>query len=148
MFSVFFPKSNEASPIRGTKRRGECNGDETILVIDDDLSIRRILCRALQQQGYKVLEANDGDEGLDMYDANQEQIHLVILDILMPRMSGWEVLDAIKTRGNPPPVIVQTGFTGGERNNLEGDVDGFLRKPYDLMELMASVRDVLDRGAN
>ncbi len=142
VFAVYLPRSHSSAPSRPVPAAQ--GGDETILVVDDELSVRRILRKALQHQGYRVLEASDGDEGLDVYDEHRGDVNLVILDIMMPKMSGWDVYDALQERGNAPPVIIQTGYSSREREDIGRVAEGFLRKPYDLTELVTTVREILD----
>jgi len=143
-FHIFIPR--EAKPRASKTPSGE-RGGGTILVVDDELSVRRILKKALEQRGYQVLEAADGDEGLALYDAHAKDVNLVLLDILMPRMSGWDVLQALKARPKPPRVILQSGYTSTEARGSDITAEAFLRKPYELTELLDTVREVLSGHA-
>ncbi len=117
-----------------------------ILVADDDLEILALVARHLSALPAEVVEASDGEEALRL--AQREKPDLVVLDVMMPGMSGWEVCRAIREdeamRGTG--VIMLTGI--GERLNemtspLYG-ADGFLDKPFELEQLSAKVREVLD----
>ena len=119
----------------------------TILVADDDFEILALVAGAAKKLGCTVLEANDGEEALKR--ARETSPHLVVLDVMMPGMSGWEVCRAIREdeRLENTGVIMLTGI--GERLNemtspLYG-ADEYLDKPFDLEELRETMRSVLDR---
>jgi DNA-binding response OmpR family regulator len=122
-----------------------------ILVADDDLEILALVARHLSALPAEVVEASDGEEALRL--AQREKPNLVVLDVMMPGMSGWEVCRAIREDEalNDTGVIMLTGI--GERLNemtspLYG-ADGFLDKPFELDQLSAKVREVLDsRGSD
>ena len=117
----------------------------TILVADDDLDILALVVRHVKPLASTVLEASDGEEALRI--ARREKPTLVVLDVMMPGMSGWEVCRAIREDDalDGTGVIMLTGI--GERLNemtspLYG-ADGFLDKPFDLDELDTLIREVL-----
>jgi len=117
-----------------------------ILVADDDLEILAMVARHLSALPAEVVEASDGEEALRL--AQREKPDLVVLDVMMPGMSGWEVCRAIREDEalSGTGVIMLTGI--GERLNemtspLYG-ADGFLDKPFELDHLSAKVREVLD----
>lgn len=117
-----------------------------ILVADDDLEILALVARHLSALPAEVVEASDGEEALRL--ARREKPDLVVLDVMMPGMSGWEVCRAIREDESlaATGVIMLTGI--GERLNemtspLYG-ADGYLDKPFDLDDLSAKVREVLE----
>jgi DNA-binding response OmpR family regulator len=117
----------------------------TILVADDDIDILSLVTRHLRTMSVKLLEASDGEEALRI--AKREKPNLVVLDVMMPGMSGWEVCRAIRDDESlsKTGVIMLTGI--GERLNemtspLYG-ADEFIDKPFDLGELDTKVRKVL-----
>ncbi|MEM6958445.1 MAG: response regulator [Myxococcota bacterium] len=120
--------------------------NQTVLCADDDFEILAMVTRHVKGLGARVVEASDGEEALRL--ARREKPNLIILDVMMPGMSGWEVCravrddDALKETG----VLMLTGI--GERLNemtspLYG-ADGFLDKPFDLDDLDAAIRTILD----
>jgi len=120
----------------------------TILVADDDLEILALVARHLERLGARVLEASDGEEALET--ARAEKPDLIVLDVMMPGMSGWEVCRAVREEPDlkHTKVLMLTGI--GERLNemtspLYG-ADAFLDKPFDLDELRAQVEDLLGGG--
>ncbi|HJK99581.1 MAG TPA: response regulator [Polyangiaceae bacterium LLY-WYZ-14_1] len=117
----------------------------TILVADDDVEVLSLVTRHLRQREVRLVEASDGEEALRA--ARREKPDLVILDVMMPGMSGWEVCRAIREDESlsHTGVIMLTGI--GERLNemtspLYG-ADDFLDKPFDFTDLDAKVQDVL-----
>jgi DNA-binding response OmpR family regulator len=121
----------------------------TILAADDDVEILTLVVRQLKRLDANVLEASDGEDALKI--ARRERPDLVILDVMMPGMSGWEVCRAIREDQNiaATPVLMLTGI--GERLNemtspLYG-ADDHLDKPFDFDELGVRVRALLEKNA-
>jgi DNA-binding response OmpR family regulator len=117
----------------------------TLLIVEDDSAIRRGLCDALKFNGYHVREAEDGRAGLDA--AMADGIDLVLLDILMPRMDGLQVLAELRKARPSLPVIFLTA-RGQEEDRVKGlksGADDYIVKPFSLGELMARVEAVLRR---
>lgn len=118
----------------------------TILVADDEARIRRLVGDFLKSQGYNVLEAKDGQEAVDIFNENAQQIHLIILDIMMPRLDGWQVLAEIRS-SSLVPVLLLTA-KGEEHDQLNGfklGADDFVTKPFSPSILMARVAALLKR---
>lgn len=116
----------------------------TILVIDDEISVVQLLRGALQREGYDVLSAHDGVEGLQAL--QQKQPHLVLLDMLMPRMNGWEVCRRIREYSDAP-IIMLTAL-GSEQDKVRGlelGADDYVTKPFSIAELLARIRTALRR---
>ena len=116
-----------------------------ILVVEDDLSILTGLSMSLRFEGYEVLQAQDGRSGLQkMLD---ERPDLLVLDVMLPQMNGFEVLEELKKRGNTVPVVVLSA-KGVETDRVMGlnlGADDYVVKPFSLQELLARVRAVLRR---
>ncbi|MDP2920347.1 MAG: response regulator [Dehalococcoidia bacterium] len=115
-----------------------------ILVIDNEENLRKILQVNLTASGYEVITASNGEEGLALME--REKPDLVLLDIKMPGISGWEVLNILNSRPNLKdiPVIIMTAFlksTEEARMKTTG-VTGFLAKPFDVQELLDQVGKV------
>jgi DNA-binding response OmpR family regulator len=114
---------------------------KTILLVDDDPDILSALRTVLEIRGYRVVTAKDGSEGLAV--AEREGPDLVLVDMMMPKKSGFMVLDKIKSRqGDTPPVIMMTANAGGRHRAYAEvlGVDDYLHKPFDLEVLLAAVR--------
>lgn len=119
----------------------------TILVIDDDLALRQLVASTLKQEGYQVLTAADGQEGLrQMYQGHPD---LLILDIIMPAMDGWTVCQRVREVSNVP-IIMLTAQSEPEEivKGLDLGADDYLVKPFEMSVLLARVRANLRRAAS
>lgn len=116
-----------------------------ILIIDDSLLTRRHLARTLSEVGYQTIQASDGDEALSILEG--ASFDCILLDMLMPRMSGHEVLARLREKGAHPPVIVLTADiqdTTREACLMEGAFR-ILNKPPDKEDLLSAVRAAIDQ---
>ncbi|MGN0457921.1 MAG: response regulator transcription factor [Eubacterium sp.] len=115
-----------------------------ILVVDDDLNICELLKLYLENEGYVVYTANDGQEAVNMFQAKSPD--LVLLDIMLPKMDGWQVCRAIR-KDSTAPIIMLTakGETFDKVLGLELGADDYVVKPFDAKEVMARVKAVLRR---
>jgi PAS domain S-box-containing protein len=118
-------------------------GSETVLLIDDDTSVRRALREILSRSGYSVLEAGDGESGVALFEREQLRVDLVVLDRSMPRLSGDGVLERIEALDTGIPVILLSGHPGSAGGG--GRSAAVLSKPTDRTTLLRTVREVLDR---
>jgi DNA-binding response OmpR family regulator len=117
-----------------------------VLVIEDDPSIMLGLRINLEKEGYAVLTADDGEAGLTL--ARQERPDLVILDVMLPKMNGFQVLQTMRREGLSMPIIVLSARTGemDKVTGLELGAEDYVPKPFSLAELLARVRAALRRG--
>lgn len=118
---------------------------QRILVVEDDLSILTGLSMSLRFEGFDVSQAQDGKAALQK--AVDESPDLIVLDIMMPQLNGYEVLEELRARGSRVPVIVLSA-RGQERDKIMGldlGADDYLVKPFSLQELLARIRSVLRR---
>lgn len=116
-----------------------------ILVVDDESRMRKLVKDFLVKQNYEVMEAGDGSEALDIFFANQD-IVLIILDVMMPKMDGWQVCREIRNYSKVP-IIMLTARTD-ERDELQGfelGVDEYIAKPFSPKILVARVEAILRR---
>ena len=120
------------------------DGGETILVIEDEPAVRGTAERSLRQHGYKVLTAEDGIHGLEVFDAHKETIDLVLTDIVLPRGSGFDVAKEVRRKRPQVAVLLTSGYT--DRQRIERDTAEFpiFWKPYTPGELVQHVRACLD----
>ncbi len=145
----FFPTVEAAareSPREDREMRLD-GGTETVLLVEDEEALRSAGVRVLESQGYTVLEAANGEEGLKVYRAHAEEIDLVISDLVMPKMGGDELYHALEAEERPPQCfILASGYTGQEigKGTALPESLPFLKKPWHLDEFLALVRDVLD----
>ena len=118
----------------------------TILVVDDESRMRKIIKDFLIQKNYKVIEASDGEEALDIFETEGEKIDLILLDVMMPKLDGWSVLRQIR-QSSQVPIIMLTA-RGEEQDELFGfelGVDEYITKPFSLKILVARVEAILKR---
>ena len=116
-----------------------------ILVVDDESRMRKLVKDFLQREGYSVLEAGDGMEAMDIF--YEQKIDLVILDVMMPRMDGWQTCREIR-RDSKVPIIMLTARSE-ERDELQGfelGVDEYISKPFSPKILVARVEAILRRS--
>jgi len=118
---------------------------ETVLVVEDQVAVRRALRASLEQLGYKVQEADDGIGALTVLDSNRGHIQLILSDVIMPGMGGMALLDALRERGEDLPFVLMSGHP------MEGELDalrarglsGWISKPPALDELAKVIASVL-----
>jgi DNA-binding response OmpR family regulator len=117
-----------------------------VLVIEDDSSIALGLRINLESEGYEVLSAEDGEAGLVM--VREQQPDLVILDVMLPKLNGFQVLQTVRREGLNMPIIVLSARTGEMEKvtGLELGAEDYVAKPFSLAELLARVRAALRRG--
>jgi DNA-binding response OmpR family regulator len=119
----------------------------TVLIVEDDPSIALGLRMNLEAEGYGVLSAEDGEQALDV--VREEEPHLIILDVMLPSMNGFEVLRTLRRDGHMMPIIILSARTGemDKVTGLELGAEGYVAKPFSLAELLARIRAALRRGA-
>ncbi len=118
-----------------------------ILVVDDEERMRKLVKDFLSVKGYQVIEAADGEEAVDLF-FQQKDIALIILDVMMPKMDGWEVVKTIR-KYSKVPIIMLTA-RGEERDELQGfdlGVDEYISKPFSPKILVARVEAILRRSS-
>ena len=152
VFSVFLPMASEdIAPDE------ESNGDEdlpcgteTILLVDDEEVVRYLGKELLEYLGYRVFLAEDGRQGLDLYMSQRGEIDLVLLDISMPQLSGYEVLNRIRAVDAHARVIISSGYAMDKttETGVLSAASGYLMKPYVLADMAKTIRQVLDMADN
>jgi two-component system, cell cycle sensor histidine kinase and response regulator CckA len=115
----------------------------TVLVVDDDDGVRRIMARKVEQAGYRVLTARDGLEALTLLEQSGTEVHLVVCDLLMPRLDGYELAARMAASANAPEVIFMSAF----RSDVEFDRP-ILTKPFRLDDLSGAVQRVLQQRSS
>ena len=120
--------------------------DVTILVVDDESRMRKLVKDFLAQKQYKVLEAADVEEALTVFEEKQNKINLILLDVMMPKLDGWSVLRQIRQKSKVP--IIMLTARGEEQDELFGfelGVDEYISKPFSPKILVARVEAILNR---
>ena len=121
--------------------------DITILVVDDESRMRKLVKDFLMQKGYHIIEAGDGEEALKLFEENSNKVGLILLDVMMPKLDGWSVLRQIRQTSKVP--IMMLTARGEEQDELFGfelGVDEYISKPFSPKILVARVEAVLKRS--
>ncbi|MEZ4448381.1 MAG: response regulator [Nannocystaceae bacterium] len=146
-FTVFLPRSDQRpeAPRPSTSRRSR--GQETILIVEDEAAVRELLAWLLRESGYRVLTANDGVHGLEVAAAYQGTIHLVITDVVMPRMNGRPMVAGLLMRRPELVVLFLSGHADDAvlRRAVEHERIDYLQKPFQHETLLLRVLGLLDR---
>lgn len=118
----------------------------TVLVVDDEARMRKLIKDFLVQKEFQVIEAEDGEKALEVYQENQKEIGLILLDVMMPKLDGWSVLRQIRQESKVP--IIMLTARGEEQDELFGfelGVDEYISKPFSPKILVARVEAILNR---
>jgi len=146
-FRVYLPVAgNDGNAVEQEEpATAELMGTGTILVIDDEESVRKMARHTLEFYGYRVIEAENGKRGLEIFEENGKYVSLVLLDLTMPVMNGEEALQSIQRIRPRVPIILSSGFNETEalRRFGSASVSGFLQKPYTSAKLAETVRKAL-----
>jgi PAS domain S-box-containing protein len=143
---LYFPVTAEAVPdTTPPVHHAVQHGNQTILVVEDQESVRTAAIRALTRFGYQVLSAADGEEGLHVWRANADAVDLIISDAIMPRMGGLELFEAVSRDRQGVRFLLTSGYTGDEvRKSAPVPADlPFLSKPWTVSDLLTAVRKML-----
>lgn len=117
-----------------------------ILVVDDESRMRKLLKDFLSVKGYQILEAEDGEKAVEVFEENRNKIKLILLDVMMPKLDGWSVLRKIRQESNLPVIMLTA--RGEEQDELFGfelGVDEYISKPFSPKILVARVDAILKR---
>ena len=147
-FSIFFPavtaeRPAAAAPVGQASIEG---GDETILLVEDELTVRQCAAAILQRFGYRVLEAGTSKQALDVWRNHQTEIQLLLTDLILPdRLTGLELADVLKKDRPKLKVVLTTGYLGATQNSAIAERTDihFVHKPYDVWTLAKTIRQAL-----
>jgi PAS domain S-box-containing protein len=145
-FRIYFPKVVAPEEQRVVLTEQVRGGNETIMVVEDDDIVRNLTVRHLNSLGYTVLQAANGNEGLDIGDKFKDPLHLILSDVSLPHFSGPEFISRMKALRQDFKVIFASGFareTVISQGNLPSEAV-ILQKPFTLEDLAVKVREVLD----
>lgn len=143
IFEIYLPRFTEAVGTTGARRQVQPKGSETILLVDDEDGVRKLVNAILQGHGYSVIEAGSGPAALAAFEKNAHKIDLVVTDIVMPQMNGLELGERL-TQARPELKIL---YMSGYRDNPIGGTTpdrAFLHKPFTPDTLLEKIREVLD----
>ncbi len=147
-FKIYLPRVEaEVSEVRREVEGEVPRGSETLLVIEDEETVRKLAVRLLKRQGYNVLEAPDGGKAFILCEKYRDPIHLILTDVVMPGMSGRELAERLKRIHPEARVLYMSGYTDNSiihHGVLEEGID-FIQKPFTFENLLRKVREVLDK---
>jgi two-component system cell cycle sensor histidine kinase/response regulator CckA len=152
-FHVFLPRAMMAAPSKAESDTpaltgAALEGYETVLLVDDEQSVREVVQAMLTFRGYQVVEAVDGTEAVERFQAANGTVNLVLLDIQMPRMNGWDTMEKIHELDPRVPVLLLSGGDSdppGDGSSLTRAA-GVLKKPFASPELLRAIRRALDKN--
>ena len=146
---IQLPEAEGAPEEEPVQPRALAPGGETVMVVEDEPVVRRLTRTALEESGYKVMEAGDGAEALALLARTNGQVDLVLSDVVMPHMGGKALDEALRRQRPELPLLFMSGYAGQEvadRGLLSPDAS-FIQKPFSPQELVQRVRSLLDRRA-
>ena len=119
--------------------------NETVLVVEDEPDLRALICKSLQAEGYRVLQAENGESALNVIAAASQRIGIMITDIVMPKMNGIKLAERVRALSLETRILFVSGYADRvfERAGSFEPEANFIEKPFDLDVLLAKVRSVL-----
>lgn len=147
-FRIYLPIASENTAIEksGHQVKKARTGSETILVVEDDLTLLQITCRILQEQGYCVLYAQHPEDAIKLVQSYQDTIHLLLTDIVMPSMSGQELAEQLLQLKPELKVMYVSGYTDNLlllQRIVDSSVEKFLQKPFSINQLLSKISEIL-----
>jgi two-component system, cell cycle sensor histidine kinase and response regulator CckA len=145
-FDLYLPASQKKTPPVQENQASAVQGQRTILLIDDEEVIIEVSREILEMLKYRVWTAQSGQEAVTMYTSRKDEIDLVILDMIMPGMSGGDTFDRLKAINPDVRVILSTGYslTGQAKEIMARGCQGFIQKPFRIETLSQKIREVLE----
>jgi len=144
-FKIYLPVSNGNVREKAELAQEPVKGSETVLLVDDEEAVIDVARQMLERMGYTVLAARSGKDAIDTYQAHKDAIHIVILDLIMPEMSGGDTYDQIKKINPHVKVLLSSGYSKESRATeiLARGCNGFIQKPYTMKGLSLRIREIL-----
>jgi CheY-like chemotaxis protein len=151
-FTLYFPTAEPPARDRTTQSGRailDVRGTETILFIEDEEMLREVITTALKDKGYTVLTANDGIEAVEVFMKHQHEITLVLSDLGLPRLGGWEACVTMREINAKVRIVVASGFIEPTlREEIAKAGGGVVQKPYEPSEVLQTIREMLNRQRN
>jgi nitrogen-specific signal transduction histidine kinase len=146
-FNVCLPASKKEVIKEKQLDQETLKGNETVLLVDDEDMIIDVGSKILKSLGYRTLTAKDGEEAIEVYQANKSKIDVVILDVIMPGIGGGETYDGLKKINPKVKVLLSSGYSLDEQATeiMDRGCNGFIQKPFLIKQLSQKIRDILDR---
>ena len=149
-FNLYFPL--EVEQLEATKtgidaKEDIIGGTETILILEDEEMLQELLKTMLEINGYRVVTASDGEEGIEVYRKNQKEIAVVLSDLGLPKLGGFEAFLKMKEINPAIKTVIASGYfePAQKVDMLKADIKDFVQKPYKPSEVLKILREVLDR---
>lgn len=149
-FVIYLPASEHGQPRKDRKNKAQekkAGGSETILLVDDEYAVADVAAAALEDVGYRVMHAPNGETALEIHLEQNGRIDLVLLDLGMPGMGGRRTLEMLKQSQPDLPVIIASGYSELEEGEkaMDSGAAAYIQKPFRLVEMLKLVRKILDR---
>ncbi len=148
VFTVYFPRSSGAEEFqrKRVKSTTKLTGHETVLVVEDEKSIRNLACKIFTKSGYKPIVAANGQEAVEICENNPAEIHLMLTDIVMPGLTGQQLIDKVSAIRPNMKILFMSGHPSYEilNYNLVDWEKNFLPKPFSAEILLKKIRQILD----
>jgi len=146
-FTIHLPLVSDVPS--GTSARSSValrHGNETVLIVEDVIGLRRLIARTLESAGYNVLTAATGDEALRLLEQYENPVHLMVTDVVMPGMSGRVLAERLERIRPGMKVLYMSGYTDDVivRHGISEEKMPFVSKPFGTMDLLRRIREVLD----
>jgi len=145
-FAVYLPSTGQPALDPPQEVLEEISGQETVMIVDDEEMVLEVGGHMLEHLGYKVLSAKDGSTATDLLSQNMGAIDLIILDMVMPKISGGQTYDRLRAIDPNVRVLLSSGYSiNGEASEiLSRGCSGFIQKPFDIKQLSLKIRELLD----
>jgi CheY-like chemotaxis protein len=147
-FNIYLPASKREVTKKEKKLEDKVlKGTETVLLVDDEDMILNVGKDMLGEMGYNVLLAKSGREAVEVYRKHKHNVDLVIVDLIMPEMSGGEAYNIMKKNNPKVKALLASGYSidGQAAEIMELGCDGFIQKPFDVKKLSEKIREILDK---
>jgi nitrogen-specific signal transduction histidine kinase/ActR/RegA family two-component response regulator len=145
IIEIFLPREKGSAEIVVPQSRRSKRGSETVLIVDDEEGVRKLVHAVLVSNGYKVLEARDGTEALSIFEANRDKVKIVVTDVVMPTMSGVDLGDRLHRINPTLRILYISGFRDTPLGITAPEPDrAFLSKPFTPAAFLTAVRELLD----
>jgi len=147
-FSIYLPASEKIVKNVVNFPEMVVKGTETVLLVDDEEAVLDVGRDLLEAMGYRVLSARDGREAIEVYKKNKEKIDIVILDMVMPDMSGGTVYDELKEINSDIKTLLSSGYSidGHASEILRRGCNGFIQKPFSITELSMKIKEIIEKA--
>jgi two-component system, cell cycle sensor histidine kinase and response regulator CckA len=142
IFEIYLPRAAEAA--EPAQKKLSPKGSETILLVDDEDGVRQLVCAVLKSNGYDVLEASNAGAALATYDKNDHKIDMVLTDVVMPQMNGFDLGRKLASRAPRLKILYMSGYRDNPGDAIAETPRAFLHKPFTPDVLLNKVREVLD----